>query len=225
MAVDIAELVVLADRLVAQAGERLSVAAEAGEVVGVMRWLAGAVEQEVNAVSPFEEEHQLACGPGCSYCCVVNVSVLVPEAATIAAYLQSTIPAGELGSLKEKIQRQAERVRWVEDQERPLMGVPCALLDDRGWCRIHPVRPLMCRSVSSADSGACRTISSREETVVVMNLPQKILCSMVFTGLAGILQQYGLDCRSLELNRMVDNILDRPSLVEDFLARKRVGFS
>ena len=58
----------------------------------------------------------------------------------------------------------------------------------------------------------------------MMNLPQKILCSMVFTGLGRLLQDLGLDCRSLELNRMVSNLLDRPSLVDDFLARKRLEF-
>jgi Fe-S-cluster containining protein len=223
MPVDIVELVVTADRLVETAGERFAKAAGAEEAGDAMGWLVRTVEAELNGISSCDEQ-RLACGPGCSFCCVVNVSVLVPEAVAIALYLRQTVPAGELGRISEKAQRQAEKVRWVEDHERPLLRFPCSFLDERGWCLIHPVRPLMCRSVSSDDSGACQTISSHQETMVVMHLPQKILCSLVFTGLARVLQQHGFDCRSLELNRMVSNILERPVLADDFLARKRIDF-
>lgn len=223
MSVDIALLVASADRLVEEAGERLA-AAGGGEVPGVMGWLVEAVEREVDGLPTSEEAGYLACGPGCSFCCIVNVSVLVPEAVAVAAHLRETMSADQLAVLSERVGGQAEKVRWVEDHERPLLRLPCSFLDERGWCRIHPVRPLMCRSVTSADSQACATLGSRQETVVVMHLPQKILCSMVFTGLAGVLQQFGLDCRSLELNRMVSNLLDRPALADDFVARKRLDF-
>ena len=224
MPVDIVELVVLADSLVEKAGEKLADVSDSNGIAGVMRWLTDKVEQELNGISSDDQGFRLACGPGCSSCCVVNVSVLVPEAAAIAMYLRQEVPGGLPAHLREKIESQAENVRWVEDQERPLLRLPCAFLDERGWCTIHPVRPLMCRSVSSADSVACGTISDRGETLVMMNLPQKILCSMVFTGFGRLLQDLGLDCRSLELNRMVSNLLDRPSLVDDFLARKRLEF-
>lgn len=222
MPVEIAELVALSDSLVGTAGKKLAEAGSGEGIAEAMEWLAVLAERELSVITSGEGTC-LACGPGCSFCCVVNVSVLVPEAVAIARYLR-TLPDDFLNSLYERIRRQAEKVRWVDDQERPRLRLPCAFLDERGWCLIHPVRPLLCRSVSSDDSEACKAISNSGEAEVVMNLPQKIVYSLLFTGLAGLLQQYGMDCRSLELNRMVHNLLDRPSMVDNFLGRRRLEF-
>ena len=63
-----------------------------------------------------------ACAEGCSDCCQRDLSVFAVEAANIRAWLEQhgPVPAGA--------------------------GSGCALLDERGACRIYPVRPVICRT-------------------------------------------------------------------------------
>ena len=62
------------------------------------------------------------CAEGCSSCCQRDLSVFAVEAACIRLWLEEhgPVPRGE--------------------------GPGCALLDERGACRIYPVRPIICRT-------------------------------------------------------------------------------
>ena len=42
------------------------------------------------------------------------------------------------------------------EEERIMARQPCAFLDGSGSCSIYPVRPLLCRSITSTDADACR---------------------------------------------------------------------
>ena len=200
-------------------GKRLAEAQTADDIAAAMASLNRAVERELSTSGP--DAIQVACGPGCAACCVVNVSVLVPEAVAIAAYLQKNFP--ELSEIRERLDLLADRVRWMDDGERPRFRLACAFLDEQGCCMIHPVRPILCRSVSSTDADACHD-ALQQGGAVLMNLPQKIFCTLLFTGLGNVLQNHGMDCRSLELSRMVGNLLENPLLTDRFLSRKRVAF-
>jgi uncharacterized protein len=64
----------------------------------------------------------LSCAEGCSGCCLRDLSVFAVEAANIRAWLADN----DLGS--------------------GTSAEGCALLDERGRCRIYPVRPVVCRT-------------------------------------------------------------------------------
>lgn len=174
------------------------------------------------------ERELTACVPGCSACCRVNVTVLLPEAIAIAAYLDEIERGAELAALKMRIADTASRVRWMDDDERIRAGVPCPFLDGRGWCTIHPVRPLTCRALSSTDPEQCRRAlashGSDEEATIVVNIFQKFLLEETFRALAAGLEQAGQDTTGRELSRSVTRCLLEPSLPDDFLAGKRIRF-
>lgn len=153
----------------------------------------------------------VACRPGCPACCVVQVAVLPPEAHVIARFLRDTLSPDDLDAIAARLAELAERLRWVDEEERLRLQIPCAFLDEAGRCRIHPVRPLLCRSITSTDPAACRralcATSFDEEEPVTMNLVQRFLYVEAFTAVAGGLDRHGLDSRSRELSVAIHGAL------------------
>lgn len=150
---------------------------------------------------------RVACGPGCDRCCVVNVSVLGPEAEVIADYLRQTLSEDALARLQSRLESLHRNTRWLDDEERIMTNQRCAFVDGDGLCSIYPVRPLLCRSVTSADSDDCRTAMSMlalgESHPVMSNLIQKEIFETAFVGLGQALRTCGLDDRSTRLTGAV----------------------
>jgi hypothetical protein len=59
------------------------------EISGRMHLLAVATERDLTRFGDSAERAQVACGPGCGACCVLNVAVLFPEAITITWFLRA----------------------------------------------------------------------------------------------------------------------------------------
>lgn len=167
-----------------------------------------------------------ACGPGCPYCCVVNVSVLLPEAAVIADWLRHRSRHSTEGQaeLLQRLAAQAVRVRWMADDERIHRQQHCAFLDGDGACSIHPVRPLVCRAVTSLDRQACQIAMNPAELdadgLVPMDCYRKQLFDAAFCGVAKALERHGLTSRSIELTTGVVAFLREPGLTGLLLGGK-----
>lgn len=172
------------------------------------------VENKLSEMLTHEEKSRISCHAGCAHCCTVNVSVLKPEAVTIASYVQDNFSPTERALLQAKIAEQAVKVRWMEDEERIWRRIQCAFLDERSWCAIHPVRPLMCRSLTSTDSQDCRRFVEStfldEERPIVCNLKHKYLLEAAYLGVAAALERSGLESRGLELASAVQELLLPP---------------
>ncbi|WP_052263266.1 YkgJ family cysteine cluster protein [Geobacter pickeringii] len=181
----------------------------AAVMAGVVAFVEAALEGELDGA----ERTLMACGPGCATCCVVNVTVLFPEAVAIAAYLRTAMDAEEREELAAAIEGTAGMVRWMDDAERIRRHIPCPFLDRSGRCRIHPVRPLTCRAVTSTNPGACRRAldavagGDDEGEPLLMNLFQKFLLETAFRGVAKGLARRGLDDRGGELTQSMAELL------------------
>uniref|UniRef100_A0A831U1R6 YkgJ family cysteine cluster protein n=1 Tax=Geobacter metallireducens TaxID=28232 RepID=A0A831U1R6_GEOME len=214
--------------IAALAARELAGAADAAGIRSALERVAGRAEELLAARLTAEERRLMACGPGCAVCCRVNVTVLLPEAIAIAAYLEDTRGSEEFTHLKMRIAATAARVRWMDEEERIRAGIPCPFLDGRGWCAIHPVRPLTCRALSSTDPEQCRLAlasqGSDEEETIVVNIFQKFLMEETFRALSAAMEKSGLDITGRELSRSVARCLQDPGVVADFLAGRRIAF-
>lgn len=217
-----ADIVGLATRGLAGASDRESIRT-------VMEQVTGRAEEVLAARLSAKEQGLMACGPGCAVCCTVNVTVLLPEAIAIAARLEEMGNRNESGAMVSRVADTAARVRWMDEDERIRSGVPCPFLDGRGWCAIHPVRPLTCRALSSTDPEQCRRAlashGSDEEETIVVNIFQKFLMEETFRALSAAMEQAGLDVTGRELSRSVTRCLQDPCLADDLLAGKRIRFT
>jgi len=196
------------------------------EVSGRMHLLAVATERDLSRFGDSAERSQVACGPGCGTCCVLNVAVLFPEAITITWFLKRRFSDQQLDSLRSSLQDILVRTRWLDDEERLFVRVPCAFLDVRGSCMIHSVRPLLCRSITSTDPEVCHDAVVMAPLggppCVEMNLFQKQFIDTVYTELAGALEDLGLDHRPRRLSAAVLALLAEPGMVETFFSGRAV---
>ncbi|PLX78705.1 MAG: YkgJ family cysteine cluster protein [Desulfuromonas sp.] len=168
---------------------------------------------EALATSGFDTS-MVACEPGCGSCCEVNVAVLEPEVALIVHHLRAERDASDLQLLAEKAATLASRVNGLDDEERLFLREKCIFLDRDGCCSIHPVRPLLCRSVTSTDPERCRdaiAMVALGETVQVMtHLDQQEFYQQAFVGLATAMKRHGLPSRSGNLCETAARLLNNP---------------
>ena len=180
---------------------------------GICRLLAE-IDRLVEAHLAAVPREPVACRAGCPACCVIQVAVLSPETAAIAAYLEKSLDPTALSAWTARLGELADRLRWVDEEERLRLQIPCPFLDARGYCSIHPVRPLMCRSITSTDPGQCRRALTAcdpdEAEPVTMNLVQRFLYVEAFTTLGAALARQGADSRSRELVHAVHSALTSP---------------
>jgi Fe-S-cluster containining protein len=218
--------VALAGRIEEMAATELPGARTAADVCAAMAKVVALVEDEVGRALGPEEKSLIACRSGCGSCCTVHVSVLIPEAIAIAGCVLAS-PAARRDELCGRIDELYAKIRWMDDEERVWRGYACAFLDERGMCAIYPVRPLVCRGLTSVDPEQCRrALASRygdDEESILMNLTQKFLTDEAFRGMGSAMERLGMDSRSMELTRAVRGIVAHPGLVADFLAGRRVS--
>ena len=196
-------------------------------VAGGTYLLVTAVENDLRRFGVHAYLDRVACKPGCRACCVLNVSVLFPEAVAIQRFLWNRLDYENLLVIQARTEEVDTRTRWLSDDERADIYEPCAFLDDEGRCLIHPVRPLLCRSVTSLDASLCREALTAapfsEVQAVPMNLFQKSLMEAAYLGFARALEQLGIDNRSWRLSTAVHRVLTVPGATGEFLAGKQAA--
>lgn len=165
------------------------------------------------------------CGPGCSSCCIVNVSALMPEGLAIVCYArqQGDRWTEQLAGRLETLWRD---VRGLDDDDRLFVRRPCAFLDDAGRCGIYPVRPMLCRSVTSTSAQSCREALANKllgnEEGVLMNQFQQSLYESLFSGVAAGLETLELDGRSFQLTGLVRYLLKTPEAGTEWLQGRQL---
>lgn len=168
----------------------------------------------------------MACGSGCPHCCVLNVSVLLPEALFIAERIRALHSEDEREALLERLGYHCSSVRWMEDEERVFRRAFCPLLDSGGSCSVHPVRPLACRGVASLDGESCRSafdpIISDQDRCVPADLQRRMVYDSSFAAMGSALRLHGLDDRSIELGTGILAFVRYPGLKALFLAGGRL---
>ncbi len=212
--------------LAATVAEGMGRAADAKGVARVMAAAAATAEEVLRTWWGREGGTEIACGPGCSVCCAVYVSVLIPEAIAIAVHLQERGGPEGVPAISARLGEESRRLRWVSAEERLRLGVPCVFLAANGQCSIYPVRPFTCRSVTSTDPEMCRramnVTSLDDEEGVIMDLFQRLLFDETFRAVADALEGLGLDHRSRELTSGVKGALGDPALAAAFLRGERL---
>lgn len=176
---------------------------------------------------PQQEREPIACGPGCGNCCVVNVSTLLPEGVAISRYLQRFNNRTQL-LLDERLESLWQRVRGLDESERLAAQIPCAFLDEHGCCMVYPVRPLLCRSITSTDMHSCREALSitmfDEERPVLMYQYQQQLYEGLFIEFAARLEEGGIDGRSFQLSGLVRYLRKNPAAEAELLTGHRLDW-
>ena len=211
-------------RVRAAVGRAFSGGASLDRLLDRLQQLAGEADGYIDQFAAGDRS-LIACAPGCSDCCVVNVSTLTPEGIAIVRHLRRQEPE-QLQQLSARLDSLWREVRGLDDEDRLFMRRRCAFLDENGCCSIYPVRPLLCRSISSTDAESCRDALTAkvfgDEKPVLMHQFQQQLFEALFTGVAEGLETAGVDGRSCQLTGLVRYLLRYPGVENDLLAGQRL---
>ena len=163
-------------------------------------------------------DSEVACRAGCPHCCLLTVTVLIPEAAAIALHLAGKHSFEELTVLKAQLDSKRRLVRWMEDGERVRCLHWCVFLDAGDRCSIHPVRPLVCRGVTSLDRSLCQEALAPSNLVapgaVPMDMMRKTVVEDAFCALVRAQADSGWGTRGIELSAGVAAFLAQPELID-----------
>lgn len=156
-----------------------------------------AVELALEKHQDPDEKAMIACHKGCKTCCRLNVAVLPVEAICILNHLKSVLSEQDFKSLSGKFHSHYLQCAGLEDEDRIVAGINCIFLNSEGACSIYPVRPLICRSITSSSAEACKesfnSLVFGEEKEILINLFQKILINATFGLICDILEDNGFD--------------------------------
>lgn len=199
---DEAEVVAIA---AARAGAELLGEVEGeGGLVSLVATLVGYAGQVTRERTAAREARRLpvvapACAEGCAACCHLHVSISMPEAFVLRAYLEDQLAPDDLAALVRRVEAakgaphgQAERVR---DKR------PCPLLVD-ARCVAYRVRPLACIAASSTDPARCeKAFADRDPDAQIPIEPVRAAAvRAVQLGLGAAVWSRGLDPRRYELS-------------------------
>jgi len=191
--------------------DMLENASSESDIADMMSEVHRIAEDKVRKILPSAERKNIDCKKGCSICCRVNVAILPPEAVLIKNHLLSQYSAKDIESLVKKMDELVTHIKYLDEVERIFANKPCVFLDEDGGCGIYHVRPLLCRSVTSADVSACSDamtlIALDESPFVPMNIKQKSIMDAAFKAVADALEEKDLDSSSIELTSHVLSII------------------
>jgi len=189
-----------------------AVAGEAGDLERLADAARAVQEQaEISLARHLSHDELIACGPGCGHCCILNVSLLLPEVHAICRYLKSKLDPPGLHDLHRQAAALDRRVGGLDDEERALARQECLFLDEQGSCFIYPVRPLLCRAITSTDPQQCQEalamVALGESPAVVAHLFQQTLFNRAFLALGRALETVRVDSRSWRLATAIHTFL------------------
>jgi Fe-S-cluster containining protein len=177
------------------------------------------IEQVLARTSP---EAWPACRAGCAFCCAIPVAVSAPEALYIAAYLQETLSAATLVTLRTHLQaRVGERQGWAVDARHAHKRFCVFLRDDR-QCGIYSIRPLACRGYNSMSRTACEAAFIGQEDRVQMHAEVREGAAGVIYGLILASKELELEWGRYELEAAVLRALDTPDAAERWARGEQV---
>ena len=169
--------------------------------------------QKIDATIHGLRDIPIACGQGCSHCCVICVTVSAPE----AIYLGKLVTAMGADAI-ERVRAANEVTRQFELGERDQHPHDCPMLQNNN-CTIYEDRPKACRQAASTDANACAR-SHRNLTNERIPSPATYIGSRTAyaTALYAALSQLALPNSSYEFNAALVRVLDTPDAEHRWLA-------
>jgi len=184
---------------------------DAATCAALCRRLNGVVDAKIQALK--EAGAQIACAPGCDYCCHLRVDLFAHEAVALFQYLRTQASADEATIIEHKIRANAARVDALTAAQHRAAGIPCAFLRD-GLCSAHAVRPSSCAAYHSLSRARCEHVFHHPADIGTPRNARPALLELQTFGTAQIeatgaaRKAAGLSGEQLELHQALRALLD-----------------
>lgn len=168
---------------------------------------------EVIAATVEGHKVQLACSPGCAFCCHLRVQLQPYEAFHLASWLRRHFDAPSLAAVAARLRANAAKTRELGEEARKRVNLACALLDDEGRCTAYEARPAACRRCHSQSVDPCRAFHddpSRDDIESGMHPAISHNADVIMTQARHAARAAGLDDDSVDMNVALLGALENP---------------
>jgi Fe-S-cluster containining protein len=183
------------------------------------------VAQQASAqVEQSAQRARHACTAGCTFCCHLPVDVTVPEALSIAAYVQQSLSPATLAALHARIAATAMQINRLSYEDHTQAKIPCALLMD-GRCLVYSQRPLACRAWNSTSKERCEHIFRHGDPLTMLpplDMPAYEAVWKLAQDMMDDLKQARLDSHTYELHSILLRVLETPEAAARWLQHDKV---
>jgi Fe-S-cluster containining protein len=125
---------------------------DAASCAALCRRVNGVIDGEIDALQAAGAN--VACAPGCDFCCHLRVDVFRHEAVALLHRLRTGMAPREAAAVEQRILVNAQRVDGMTPEQHRVAGLACAFLVD-GRCSAHDVRPSACAAYHSMSRERC----------------------------------------------------------------------
>jgi Fe-S-cluster containining protein len=181
----------------------------AGNVDDAIRYLYGKIDATLDGL----RDIPIACGKGCSHCCVIAVTVSAPEALYVGKQVAALGPQAIA-----RVRAANEVTRHIDLLARDRHPHDCPMLQDHA-CTIYAHRPKACRQAASTDALACER-SNRQLSREAVPSPAGHIGSRTAYAMAlyAALAQAALPSDAYEFNAALVRVFDTPDAEARWLA-------
>lgn len=152
-----------------------------------------------------ERNVDIQCEEGCKYCCHLRVAAFPYEAAAIASYIQTELPAEQAGEIRKRVAEKAALIAGMTEEQHFTTNIECAFLYD-GRCSVYPVRPSSCAGYHSRSRERCE-YSFQNPTDLESGIPDseelKQFHAAIDEGIRQALVSLELDAKKGELHTVM----------------------
>ncbi len=178
-----------------------------------------------NNVSKYEI--QLACIPGCSFCCYLRVGARAHEVLLISEHIKLKWSEAGRKALISELGDHTNIVRKMTKADRYTTNIKCPLLQGT-QCMVYPIRPLGCRLDHSQDVEACKFSYEHPENMQIKGNRNPDLFKAIYTymGIVRAIYKYcGYDDYEYELGMALHAALTSSKCLRRWQKHKKAFFN
>lgn len=156
---------------------------------------------------------QLACAPGCDFCCHLRVEVRAYEAFVLARHIATQWDDARRARFGARLADNVARIVGMTPEAHVRAGLRCALLED-GLCAAYSARPAACRKYHSVAVATCRDAFARPDAPLSGPLDDervRLAANAVALGFAKGREEAGADPTLHELHFALAQALAHPA--------------
>jgi len=189
----------------------LRTSCDSATCAALCRRLNGVVDAKIDALK--EGGAQVACAPGCDYCCHLRVDVFAHEAVALLQHVRTRASTEEAAAVERKIRANAARIDGLTVEQHRSAGLACAFLRG-GLCSAHDVRPSACATYHSLSRARCEHAFHHPADIGTPRNARPALLELQAFGAAQIeatsaaRKAAGLKDEQLELHQALRALLD-----------------
>jgi Fe-S-cluster containining protein len=170
-----------------------------------------------------DENVDVACTRGCSYCCHLRVEIRPHEAFVLADHVLTKFGPERRERVLARIHDNLERITALSREQHVRAGIPCALLEQDA-CSVYEARPATCRKYHSVSAAVCRAAFADTSAPLVGDIEHaqvRLAGNAVALGYAKGVEEAGYDAALYELHYALHRALTDPKTRRRYRQGKR----